>query len=126
VRSNKLAWSNSKPAFLPEGESSPVSLTLSRGTDKVREAPCPIPQITRQRYRAPAPLNVAANLTPGEIRRAHTTTRARQAITRSKTAAHMVAVIRVFNEAGNAIETHNTLAFSTNHQRQWRRSQSSI
>jgi hypothetical protein len=31
--------------------------------------------ITRQRYRAPAPLNVAANLTPREIRRAHATRR---------------------------------------------------
>jgi hypothetical protein len=126
VRTNELAWSNSKPAFLPEGESSPVKPDALTGNGQSARSTLPDSAITRQRYRAPAPLNVAANLTPGEIRRAHTTTRARQAITRSKTAAHMVAVIRVFNEAGNAIETHNTLAFSTNHQRQWRRSQSSI
>ena len=58
--------------FLPEAESSPVkSLTLSRGTDEVRETPCPIPQIIRRRLVPPAPLNVAANLTPGEHRRVH-------------------------------------------------------
>ena len=51
-----LAWSNSKPAFFCLKPNHPrKSLTLSRGTDKVREAPCPIPQITRQRYRAPRP-----------------------------------------------------------------------
>jgi hypothetical protein len=40
--------------FLPEAEPSPVkSLMLSRGTDEVREAPYLIPQISRQRQRAP-------------------------------------------------------------------------
>ena len=75
----------------------------------MREAACLMSQITRQRYRAPRrtspPLKFVVWIRGRE--RGSRLREAKQPLT--------CCVIRVFNDAGKVIETHNTLAISNDH-----------
>ena len=72
----------------------------------MREAPCPIPQIIRQLYRAPRPAERCRESHPrGNSSCAYDDASAAGDYAKQNSRSHG-AVIRVFNEAGRVIETH--------------------